>query len=68
MTKPIKACHKCGSRNFSLKESSVYRAQVCLDGSLRVIDICDSETDSISCWDCLEPHSDQDFTEINFVC
>ena len=61
----ITACRKCGGKNFSVLESSVYKAIVSNAGVLRVLDITDSETDSVSCWDCLESHSVSDFDDIS---
>ncbi len=61
----ITACRKCGGKHFFVLESSVCKAVVSGPGVLRILDICESQTDSISCWDCREPHSDNEFDDIS---
>lgn len=61
---PITACRKCGSRFFSVKESSVYKTELRADGSLHMIDQADCEIDGVSCWDCFASYSTSDFAEV----
>ena len=63
---PITACRKCGSKSFFVIESYAYKAELdedepstldCFKG--------DGGIDNITCAECGEDHTCDDFTEIN---
>ncbi|MBX3534569.1 MAG: hypothetical protein KF826_09475 [Xanthobacteraceae bacterium] len=64
---PTTACRKCGSKSFFVIESYTYKAELDED-SPSTLDCFkgDGGIDSITCAECGEDHTCDDFTEINF--
>lgn len=61
----MKTCKKCGSKNFWITESLLWKCYLTDDGTLGCHNP-NNEIETMSCKECGATYSEGDFKEINF--